>query len=267
MAYWVYGRDAASGKPRDPLFIEADSADSARAQAASEGMVVEEVEGAATKVADERRAVQQARKTSAPVTPVPPVAQDAAALYAIIRERLLTPLGPFRRHIGSLGCMMVAAATLGPLLSVKSETVYALALPSFGAPLLALAAVGLVFTVRYSAIALLAIGLSLTIFLSIKYFQVQESNRQYAHLKDISDTSDVRDYMRRIGEGSGHPEFDKLQAKVVKMQNESEGAVARMAITGAWPFQVSLGWAWYPLYGGALLILLAAALRPESLSS
>jgi hypothetical protein len=44
MQYWVYGVDSSSKQPRDPLFLEADSEDAARAQATAEGMQVEEVE-------------------------------------------------------------------------------------------------------------------------------------------------------------------------------------------------------------------------------
>ena len=44
MPFWVHGRDTATGRPRDPLFIETESEDDARQQAAEAGMAVEEVE-------------------------------------------------------------------------------------------------------------------------------------------------------------------------------------------------------------------------------
>jgi hypothetical protein len=44
MAFWVYGRDASSGQPRDPLYIETEHEDDARNQAAEAGLEVEEVE-------------------------------------------------------------------------------------------------------------------------------------------------------------------------------------------------------------------------------
>jgi hypothetical protein len=44
MPFWVHGRDAATGRPRDSLFVEVESEDDARQQAAEAGMVAEEVE-------------------------------------------------------------------------------------------------------------------------------------------------------------------------------------------------------------------------------
>ena len=44
MPFWVHGRDAATGRPRDSLFIETEGEEDARQQAAEAGMVVEEVE-------------------------------------------------------------------------------------------------------------------------------------------------------------------------------------------------------------------------------
>jgi hypothetical protein len=44
MRYWVYGVDGSSKRPREPLFIEADSEAAARARAIEEGMQVEEIE-------------------------------------------------------------------------------------------------------------------------------------------------------------------------------------------------------------------------------
>ncbi|MBN9120784.1 MAG: hypothetical protein J0I06_16815 [Planctomycetes bacterium] len=44
MPFWVHGRDAATGQPRAPLFVEAESAADARQQAAEAGMAVEEAE-------------------------------------------------------------------------------------------------------------------------------------------------------------------------------------------------------------------------------
>lgn len=44
MAFWIYGRDAKDGRPRDPLFIETDDEVDARRQAEEAGIVVEETE-------------------------------------------------------------------------------------------------------------------------------------------------------------------------------------------------------------------------------
>lgn len=44
MPFWVHGRDAATDRPRDSLFIETDDEADARKQAADAGMMVEEVE-------------------------------------------------------------------------------------------------------------------------------------------------------------------------------------------------------------------------------
>jgi hypothetical protein len=44
MPFWVHGRDAATGQPRDSLFIETESEADARQQAAEAGLTVEEVE-------------------------------------------------------------------------------------------------------------------------------------------------------------------------------------------------------------------------------
>ena len=40
MPFWVYGRDASSGQPRDPLFIETEHEDDARNQAAEAGVEI-----------------------------------------------------------------------------------------------------------------------------------------------------------------------------------------------------------------------------------
>jgi hypothetical protein len=44
MPYWLHGRDATSGAPRDSLFVEVESEDEARRCAAEAGLTVEEVE-------------------------------------------------------------------------------------------------------------------------------------------------------------------------------------------------------------------------------
>jgi hypothetical protein len=44
MAFWVYGRDSQTGARTDPLFCEAATEESARAEATAQGMVVESVE-------------------------------------------------------------------------------------------------------------------------------------------------------------------------------------------------------------------------------
>lgn len=44
MQYWIYGLDAISREPREPMFLEADSEDAAREHATEIGMSVEEVE-------------------------------------------------------------------------------------------------------------------------------------------------------------------------------------------------------------------------------
>jgi hypothetical protein len=44
MRFWVYGRDAVSNAPRDPLFVEAADEAAARAEASGAGMRVEDVE-------------------------------------------------------------------------------------------------------------------------------------------------------------------------------------------------------------------------------
>ena len=44
MAFWVYGDDIVTNEPRDPLFFETKVESEARAQAAREGMQVQEVE-------------------------------------------------------------------------------------------------------------------------------------------------------------------------------------------------------------------------------
>jgi hypothetical protein len=44
MPFWVYGRDAGSGQPRDPLFIETEHENDARNQAGEAGVEVEEIE-------------------------------------------------------------------------------------------------------------------------------------------------------------------------------------------------------------------------------
>lgn len=44
MPFWVYGVDATTGQPRDPIFIETRYEDEAREQAAEAGMTVREVE-------------------------------------------------------------------------------------------------------------------------------------------------------------------------------------------------------------------------------
>ena len=44
MAFWVYGRDSQTGTRTDPLFSEAATEESARAEATAQGMIVESVE-------------------------------------------------------------------------------------------------------------------------------------------------------------------------------------------------------------------------------
>jgi hypothetical protein len=44
MPFWVHGTDAATGRPRDSLFIETEDEGDARQQAVEAGMTVEEVE-------------------------------------------------------------------------------------------------------------------------------------------------------------------------------------------------------------------------------
>ncbi len=44
MPFWIYGRDAATGGARDPLFIETENEEDARRQAAEAGLEVDEVE-------------------------------------------------------------------------------------------------------------------------------------------------------------------------------------------------------------------------------
>jgi hypothetical protein len=44
MRYWVYGRDGATGKTAEPLFLKADSEATARVLATELGMVVEKIE-------------------------------------------------------------------------------------------------------------------------------------------------------------------------------------------------------------------------------
>jgi len=67
MRYWVYGVDGSSKQPRDPLFIEADSEEAARARATEEGMQVEEIE-----------AVQ-------PRSPAPPHSEEASVFGRFFR--------------------------------------------------------------------------------------------------------------------------------------------------------------------------------------
>ena len=44
MAFWVYGRDSQTGTRTDPLFSEAATEETARAEATAQGMIVESVE-------------------------------------------------------------------------------------------------------------------------------------------------------------------------------------------------------------------------------
>ena len=44
MRYWVYGVDGSTKAPRDPLFLEADTEEAVRKQAAEMGMQVDEIE-------------------------------------------------------------------------------------------------------------------------------------------------------------------------------------------------------------------------------
>jgi hypothetical protein len=44
MAYWVYGRDRTTGQPTEPFFSEAQTEETARAEAAAQDMIVESVE-------------------------------------------------------------------------------------------------------------------------------------------------------------------------------------------------------------------------------
>ena len=45
MPFWIYGRDARTGEPRDPLFVEVDDEAEARTLAEEAGLAVAEVEG------------------------------------------------------------------------------------------------------------------------------------------------------------------------------------------------------------------------------
>ena len=54
MRFWVYGVDGTSKTPRDPLFLEADSAEATRAQALEFGMQAEEVEPVQPRPGSER---------------------------------------------------------------------------------------------------------------------------------------------------------------------------------------------------------------------
>jgi hypothetical protein len=44
MPFWVYGRDSETDQPTDPMFSQADTEDAARAEATSQGLIVERVE-------------------------------------------------------------------------------------------------------------------------------------------------------------------------------------------------------------------------------
>jgi hypothetical protein len=63
MRYWVYGLDAISHEPREPLFIEADNEEAARQQAAETGMAVEEVEAVQPRAEPSRPPPQQSYPT------------------------------------------------------------------------------------------------------------------------------------------------------------------------------------------------------------
>jgi hypothetical protein len=67
MPFWVYGRDATTGQPREPLFIEVESEADARQQAADAGMTVEEVES-----------VRPPEPETKPEAPAPPGAPRCA---------------------------------------------------------------------------------------------------------------------------------------------------------------------------------------------
>ncbi len=43
MPYWIRGRDSQTGKPTDPFFSDSDDEAAARAEATTQGMVVESV--------------------------------------------------------------------------------------------------------------------------------------------------------------------------------------------------------------------------------
>ena len=67
MPFWVHGRDAATGRPRDSLFIEVESEADARQQASESGMTVEEVEHVRAATPEESREPDRATpQTDAP---------------------------------------------------------------------------------------------------------------------------------------------------------------------------------------------------------
>jgi hypothetical protein len=273
MAFWVYGRDAATGQARDPLFVEAESEEAARASAVAAGLIVDEVEDSRADRDEEKVAVKELRRPQAVGAASRAAAaqpeQDPVVAISQLGERLLAPLRPYRRHIAILGCIIVGLGAMSPLLRVKDQTVSALLLPNFGGPVLVLMAIGLVFAVRYSATALVAVGLCLLALLMVEFVKVNESNSQYVRLKSLgADAQSARmdEMFQRAPSGAvdkGSSEQSKLQRELARLQSESDAARARMVMTGAWPFEVTFEWAWYPLFGGAMLVLLAAGLRPR----
>jgi hypothetical protein len=70
MPFWIHGRDTATGRPRDSLFIETESEDDARQQAAEAGLTVEEVEHVrAMPPEEESEPVRAAPQEDAPKVP------------------------------------------------------------------------------------------------------------------------------------------------------------------------------------------------------
>jgi hypothetical protein len=117
MRFWVYGVDRTSKQPRDPLFLEADSEEAARAAASAEGMQVEEVEVVRPR----------AEPPPAPPPPVepPPVPSNPrpATGTATSREQLrdirqlcARLAGKLRRGIESFGFRLLVGSCLVAIL-------------------------------------------------------------------------------------------------------------------------------------------------------
>jgi hypothetical protein len=81
MRYWVYGLDNLSKQPREPLFLEAESLEAARAQATELGMQVEDIEPVEPRAA---QAMPPSPPARAPIRSDHPIASVLVTVFRVL---------------------------------------------------------------------------------------------------------------------------------------------------------------------------------------
>lgn len=121
MWYWVYGPDAATSAPRDPLFIEADSEETARIQARELGMRAEKCELAQPRPAPAEPPTPVATRSVSPTRP----SSSTVLMFAICSCGLGLVGGAWLGvNQGEVGGFVIGGLTLIPFIVLAAAATW-----------------------------------------------------------------------------------------------------------------------------------------------